>query len=152
MTGIDLTLLDYTFEHPPLLFGGQAMAHYGLRPAGADADFIVSRADFERLARRYPGHGKELDGDRGLVIGALELWSSFHGYEYAFLAGGAVPAGGYAVVAPELLLFLKALHLDRPKDERDARLIARALVERRLAVRRPATLPPDRHGIADRSD
>jgi hypothetical protein len=149
---IDLAPLGYTFEQAPLLIGGQAMEHYGLRPAGDDADFIVALVDFERLARRYPGHGKELEGDRGLLVGALEFWASFRGYDYAFLAADAVPAAGYGVIAPEKLLFLKALCLDRPKDERDARLLARALAERRLPVHWRGHTGADQGGMGSITD
>ena len=38
--------LDYKFAYKPLLVGGGAMEYYGLRPRGADIDFILHEKDY----------------------------------------------------------------------------------------------------------
>ena len=60
---INLEKLDFEFASKPLLIGGKAMEHYGLRKAGADIDFVITSKDYERLAQRYPDHLKEIGGD-----------------------------------------------------------------------------------------
>ena len=42
---LGLDVLQYTFIHKPLLFGGKAMEYYGLRKAGADIDLVIHEED-----------------------------------------------------------------------------------------------------------
>ena len=44
---IDLGNLNYNFKKKQLLVGGKAMEFYGLRKAGEDIDFIVSKEDYD---------------------------------------------------------------------------------------------------------
>ena len=67
---IPLEKLDYTFQRKPLLVGGKAMEYYGLRPSGADIDFIADPADVYNLIRRYPHRVKDLWGDRKVALKA----------------------------------------------------------------------------------
>lgn len=124
---IPLAALGHTFGAPPLLIGGKAMEWYGLRVAGDDIDFVVTRADYDALARRYPDHLKDLHGDLGVCHGPFELWTSIQLFDYAALAVGAHvgdASGAYRVIALEKLLLLKCLGIAQPKNERDVRLIA----------------------------
>jgi len=49
---IDLGNLNYKFKKKPLLVGGKAMEYYGLRKAGEDIDFIVTKKDYNKLAKQ----------------------------------------------------------------------------------------------------
>jgi hypothetical protein len=57
---INLDKLQFNFKHKPLLIGGKAMEYYGIRPAGADIDFVVSADDHKRLTAQYPDHIKDI--------------------------------------------------------------------------------------------
>ena len=70
---IDLAKLGYAFQTKPLLIGGKAMEFYGLRPAGNDIDFVMTRADYAALAALYPEHTKDLSGDLAVCVGEFEL-------------------------------------------------------------------------------
>jgi hypothetical protein len=120
---IDLSKLNYPFRSKPLLIGGMAMQYYGLRPSGADIDFVVTREDYTALARRYPQNVKDLWGDLGVCPFEFELWTSICLFDYAELIPGAIDAGEYRVIALDKLLFLKALAMKEEKCHHDLELI-----------------------------
>jgi hypothetical protein len=120
---VDLSKLDYAFRSKPLLIGGKAMEYYGLRPSGADIDFVVAREDYTSLARRYPETLKDLWGDLGVCPYEFELWASICLFDYADLTPGAIDLGQYLVIALEKLLLLKALAMKEQKYHRDLELI-----------------------------
>lgn len=128
---IDLTRLNFTFTTLPLLIGGKAMEFYNLRPAGADVDFVITAEDYDRLARQYPKHLKEIWGDLGVCVFEFEIWKSICLFDYDFLGPGAVEQDGYRLISLEKLLFLKALGMKEAKYHRDLEL----LVERVLRER-----------------
>jgi hypothetical protein len=109
---IDLKKLDFEFTSKPLLIGGKAMEHYGLREAGADIDFVITVEDYERLALKYPDHLREIGGDLGVCL-----------FDYQFLSVGAIEQDAYLVISLDRLLFLKALGMEVPKYHRDLELI-----------------------------
>lgn len=108
---IALDPLGYTFTTPPLLIGGAAMAWHGLRAAGKQVEFVVTRADYEGLAGRHPKHLKEQRGDLGVSVKPFELWASACRYDYDALAVGAHDSGAYRVISLEKLLLLTCLRL-----------------------------------------
>jgi hypothetical protein len=128
---IDLSRLDYTFETPPLLIGGVAMEYYGLRPAGANVDFVITPADYEGLSRRYPDHLRDLWGDLGVCVYEFEIWRTIclHGYDE--LATGAIEAGSYRIISLERLLLLKAFGYKVEKYRRDLELIVDCLLKKK---------------------
>lgn len=134
MRPIDLSPLDHIFARKPLLIGGMAMEYYGLRPAGDDIDFVVTRHDYAALAARHPDHLKDLAGDLGITIGPFELWTSIRLFDYDALAVGAEETATYLAIPLERLLLIKALAMDElphaAKNERDVRLIARRINDR----------------------
>ncbi|MBN2390044.1 MAG: hypothetical protein JXR84_04950 [Anaerolineae bacterium] len=122
---IELSKLDYAFLSKPLLIGGKAMEHYGLRQAGRDIDFVITAEDYERLAQQYPDHLRDLWGDLGVCVYEFEIWKSICLFDYAFLSGGAVDAGDYLVISLEKLLFLKALGMEVEKYHKDLEMIVK---------------------------
>jgi hypothetical protein len=128
---IDLAKLGFEFTSKPLLIGGKAMEHYGLRKAGADVDFVITAADYERLALKYPDHLREIGGDLGVCVFEFEIWKSICLFDYRFLAVGALEQDAYLVISLDRLLFLKALGMKEPKYHHDLELI----VDRVLQVR-----------------
>lgn len=130
---IDLTKLDYPFKSKPLLIGGKAMEYYGLRKAGADIDFVVTRQDYTALARRYPETLRDLWGDLGVCPYEFEIWTSICLYHYYDLIPGAIDAGDYLVISLEKLLLLKALAMDVAKYRRDLELIVEKLRQDKYA-------------------
>ena len=126
---IDLAKLGYAFQTKPLLIGGKAMEYYGLRPAGNDIDFVVTRADHAGLAALYPDHQKDLFGDLGVCISEFELWTCINLFDYHYLAENARETGQYLIISLEKLLFLKTLAIHDPKNERDVKLIVKKLLD-----------------------
>jgi hypothetical protein len=123
---IDFAPLDYAFATRPLLIGGKAMEYYELRSAGDDIDLVVTAADYEGLARRYPDRLKEIGADLGVCVGRFEVWRSIYLFDYERLSYGAVEAGTYRVISLEKLLLLKAMAMSVPKHHADLeRIIAR---------------------------
>jgi len=126
---IDLAKLRYTFQSKPLLIGGKAMEFYGLRPAGDDIDFVVTRADYAGLVVLYPERTKDLFGDLGVCVYEFELWTCICLFEYSFLSANAIEAEHFLVISLERLLFLKALAMKEPNYERDLRLIVKKILD-----------------------
>jgi hypothetical protein len=126
---INLTRLNFTFTTPPLLIGGNAMEFYGLRPAGADVDFVITASDYERLAHQYPAHLKDLGGDLGVCVYEFEIWKSICLFDYVFLAAGALEQEDYRVISLEKLLFLKALGMKVDKYHHDLELLVERLLQ-----------------------
>ncbi len=126
---IDLAKLNFSFTTPPLLIGGKAMEYYGLRPAGADIDLVVTQADYLRLRAQYPDCLKELWGDLGVCPFEFEIWRSICLFDYAYLAQGAVEQDGCRVISLERLLFLKALGYKVEKYRKDLELIVERILK-----------------------
>ena len=120
---IDLGKLDFTFSAKPLLIGGMAMQYYGLRPAGADIDLVITREDRARLVAQYPDGHKDLYGDLGVCVYEFEIWQTICLFDYAYLSPGAIDGGDWLVISLEKLLFLKALAMKIPKYHHDLELI-----------------------------
>jgi hypothetical protein len=120
---IDLKKLDFQFTSKPLLIGGKAMEHYGLRKAGADIDFVITAEDYERLALKYPNDLREIGGDLGVCVFEFEIWKSICLFDYQFLSVGAIEKEGHLIISLDRLLFLKALGMKEPKYHRDLELI-----------------------------
>lgn len=127
MMTIDLRPLNYRFQHKPLLIGGKAMEWYGLRPAGADIDFVVSRHDYAQLAAQYPAHTRDLFGDLGVCVDPFELWTSILLFDYDFLTRGAHELDAIKIITLEKLLFLKTLASAEPKYAHDVTLIVQKI-------------------------
>jgi hypothetical protein len=130
---IDLKRLNYQFSTPPLLIGGKAMEYYGLRPAGADIDFVTTREDYERLAAQYPDNLREIWGDMGVCPFDFEIWTSICLFDYNYLAEGAVEEPGYRVISLEKLLFLKSLGYKVEKYHHDMELLVERMLKDRYA-------------------
>jgi hypothetical protein len=120
---IDLAKLDFEFTSKPLLIGGKAMEHYGLRRAGADIDFVITVEDYERLAQKYPDHLRDLGGDLGVCVFEFEIWKSICLFDYWFLSVGAVEQDAYLIISLDRLLFLKALGMKEQKYHKDLQLV-----------------------------
>lgn len=126
---IDLSILNYTFTTKPLLIGGMAMEFYGLRPSGADIDFVITRADYDALAALYPANLQDLGGDLGVCVYNFEIWTTICMFDYAELSVGALEHERYKIVSLEKLMLLKALGMHIPKYEHDLRLIVKKILD-----------------------
>lgn len=123
MLTIDLGNLNYKFKKKPLLVGGKAMEYYGLRKAGEDIDFIVSKEDYDQLAKQYPNDLKDIFGDKGVCVFNYEIWKSIRWYIYEELVYNAIEENDYLIISLEKLLLLKALAMSIPKYHDDLELI-----------------------------
>jgi hypothetical protein len=130
---IDLTPLAFTFSCKPLLIGGKAMEYYGLREAGADIDFVVTREDRARLAAQYPEHVKDLFGDLGVCKDGFEVWQTICLFDYAYLSRDAVDAGEFLVISIEKLILLKTLAMHIEKYHRDLELLKQYVLGQQYA-------------------
>jgi hypothetical protein len=122
------SVMGLEFKRKPLMIGGGAMEHYGLREKGDDTDFVVSEEDYQRIAAKNPDHRKDIFGDLGVVKEGFEVWRTIMLFDYDFLSQGSVEEGGHRVISLEKLLFLKALGIKEPKYERDLRLIVEKII------------------------
>jgi hypothetical protein len=123
MMTIDLGNLNYKFKKKPLLVGGKAMEYYGLRKAGEDIDFIVTKEDYNKLAKQYPNNLKDIFGDKGVCVFNYEIWKSIRWHIYEDLIHNAIVENDYLVISLEKLLLLKALAMSIPKYHKDLELI-----------------------------
>lgn len=122
---IDLSKLNFTFQHKPLLIGGMAMEYYGIRKAGADIDFVIHPDDHARLVAQYPGHIKDVYGDIGVIEYEFEIWNTICTFGYDQLRKDAAEEDDYLIVSIEKLLMLKAIAMKADdKYRRDVELIA----------------------------
>ncbi|TET29069.1 MAG: hypothetical protein E3J70_08000 [Candidatus Heimdallarchaeota archaeon] len=126
---IDLRNLNYNFKKKPLLVGGKAMEYYGLRRAGEDIDFIVSKEDYDQLAKQYPNNLKDIFGDKGVCVFNYEIWKSIRWHLYEELAYNAIEENDYLIIALEKLLLLKALAMSIPKYHKDLELIVEKILK-----------------------
>ena len=140
--------LQFRFQDKPLLIGGLAMEYYGLRKAGRDIDFVLSRRDHARLRRKFDRQGMkylkgrnkpgykttpefvDLYGDQGLLFQEFELWTCILRFDYEYLSEGAVEEKTLRVASLEKLLLLKALVPQKRKYRRDVELIGRRIIAR----------------------
>jgi hypothetical protein len=131
---IDLSRLNFSFSAKPLLIGGKAMEYYGLRPAGADIDFVISVEDYLRLAAQYPDCLKDIWGDLGVCIFEFEIWASICLFDYTYLAHGALEEAQFRVISLEKLLFLKALAMQIEKYHQDLELVVKKIRDEKSAA------------------
>jgi hypothetical protein len=125
---IPLAKLKFAFRKKPLLVGGKAMEYYGLRPSGADIDFIAVKEDVFDLIQRYPEGVKELWGDLGVCPFEFEIWKSICLFTYADLCDDAIDDGEFLVISLEKLLLMKALAMSKEKYRHDAQLIVQTIL------------------------
>lgn len=119
----ELQKLNYSFKKPPILIGGGAMEHYGMRKTGHDFDFMISMEDYKALKglgkQLNVFGGKEFDED-GLSTDMDNTFSAIDGleldlavtmfqYKYNFFDHNTDQLGSYKVVSRENLLLMKAL-------------------------------------------
>ena len=120
---IDFSKLDFDFSQKPLLIGGKAMEYYGLRKSGNDIDFVISKADIEALAKKYPHNLKDLWGDFGVAIDKFEFWKTIHYFDYDQLKIDAVVEDNFLVIDIEKLLLQKAMAMEKEKYRKDFKLV-----------------------------
>ncbi|MBK5114050.1 MAG: hypothetical protein KGD59_13710 [Candidatus Heimdallarchaeota archaeon] len=99
------------------------MEFYGLRKAGEDIDFIVTKDDYDQLAKQYPNNLKNIFGDKGVCVINFEIWKSIRWHVYEELIHNAIEENDYLVISLEKLLLLKALAMSIPKYHDDLELI-----------------------------
>jgi hypothetical protein len=131
---IPLDKLNYSFIKKPLLVGGKAMQYYGLRPSGADIDFIAVKEDVYNLIRLYPGRVKDLWGDLGVCPYEFEIWKTICLFDSADLSENAIDEGGFLVISIEKLLLMKALAMKVDKYLKDTQLIVQDMLNKKYQL------------------
>lgn len=128
---IDLTKINYSFLHKPLLIGGKAMEYYELRKAGNDIDFVISAEDYEGLKEKYPDpeNHRDLFGDLGIMVEEFEIWKCIRLFDYEFLSEKAIEKEEYKIISLEKLLFLKALAMKEKKYHKDLQMIVQKFMD-----------------------
>lgn len=133
---IDFTQIKYTFSAKPLIIGGKAMEYYGIRPAGADIDLVITKNDHSPLSKNYPDNTVDIFGDHGVVVAEFEIWDSICTFDYEYLKVGAIEEDNYLMVSIEKLLFLKVLAMEKDeKNRRDVDLIAKHVLNTAYGTR-----------------
>ncbi len=121
--------LNYSFKSKPLLIGGAAMEHYGLRKRGADVDMVVTDEDYYALESMYPNFRRDIHGDLGICKGVYEVWRTIMMFGYDHLSEEAEERKGLLVVSLEKLLLLMALGMSEEKYFGDLRLIVKKIID-----------------------
>jgi hypothetical protein len=121
---LDLSPLGYRFEDKPILVGGGAMQHYGLRERGDDLDFIVSARDYAALEAGHRDCRKDIWGDFGLRIGEYELFRSMYKFDHPYFDAGSSDLGDYKVVSIDMLFRMQVFAMGSgEKRRRDVELL-----------------------------
>jgi hypothetical protein len=119
--------LPCTFQHKPIIVGGRAMQHYGMRDGGDDIDMVVSQDDFKLLRLVYSTETGDY-GDERIKIDEYELYDGFFGVPYNLLKHGAVEQEDCLIASLPCLLYLSSFYSGD-----DSKLILDALdVQNRL--------------------
>jgi len=125
----DLGKLEYDFLNKPLLVGGEAKEYYGIRKNNHDIDFVVTKEDYERLAKKYPNNLTDIWGDLGIHIYGFDLLKTLTLFDYDFLSKGSTDNGTYKIISIEKLLFTIALAMKKSKYAKDLELIVDKVLE-----------------------
>ena len=123
----EMSKLNYKFKKAPILIGGGAMEHYGMRTTGHDFDFIISREDAIVLKQSYElnhfggerfgpnGFSVDMDSTFTQIAGLeIDLAVTMFQYGYEYFVKNAVPLEEYLVVSREDLLLMKCLAASNP--------------------------------------
>jgi len=112
-----LSLTKYNFVKKPLVVGGLALEHYGIRKTVHDYDFMVSPTDWKNLKKKHPDkinlfggkNEKEIDASINLKKEHVDLISTLFQYNYTFLVKNSIDFPKYKVISIDKLLLLKTL-------------------------------------------
>jgi hypothetical protein len=126
---IPLEKLRYTFKTKPLLVGGKAKEYYGIRKAGDDIDFIITKEDYNELVKLYPHNTEDLFGDLGVKVHGFELWTSICLFDYEYLSKEAIETENYKIISLEKILLLTALAMKEEKYKKDLELIVQKILD-----------------------
>lgn len=121
--------LGYRFKSKPLLIGGAAMEHYGLRKRGADIDLVVTDEDYQALASMHSEFKRDIYGDLGVYKDEYEVWRTIMMFGYDHLSEEAEERGDLLVLSLEKLLLLKALGMSEEKYFKDLGLIVKKIID-----------------------
>ncbi|MBU0974639.1 hypothetical protein KKD03_02975 [Patescibacteria group bacterium] len=124
---IDFSKLNFTFSKKPLIIGGMAMEHYGLRKSGADIDLVACKEDIEKLVKKYPQNLKNLWGDFGIAIYDFEIWKTVRYFDYDYLKEDAIERENYLIISLDKLLLQKAVAMEEEKYLNDLKLIVKKI-------------------------
>jgi len=120
---VEMNTEKLCFDNKPILIGGMAMEYYGMRKSGADIDFVITNADYQKLADEHPDCIKDLWGDLGVVVGKFEIWRSIVLLDYDFYCKDAVDEGAVLVVSLDRLLFMRVIAMEVEKYMNDLELM-----------------------------
>jgi len=107
-TAIDLSFLNLSFSFKPLVFGGLAMEHYGLRKHGADIDLLVASEDYQLLSDAYPESRIDVWGNLGVILEKHSFFRSVGHLDYHFYAAEAIEYEDFKVISFDRLFFMAA--------------------------------------------
>lgn len=120
----ELRRVGLALSAKPIVFGGLAMEHYGLREHGHDIDLLICTDDLAALWTRYPNERKDMWGDLGVLVDGVELFRSVYRLDAAFFGAGAVEYGHCRVISADRLMMMKWFAQgSTPKNERDLELL-----------------------------
>ena len=143
--------LNFAFKDKPLLIGGVAKEYYGIRKAGEDIDFVISKADFKRLVSVLKKQGLKFMkgehqqsyrdvpelyndfGDRGIFFHNFEIWDQIVKCDYALLSEGALEKAHVRIISLDKLLYLTAFAIHKPKYLEDLKRIVKHILKNKYS-------------------
>ena len=103
---------NFKFKNPPILVGGKAMEFYGLRKAGDDIDYIISKADYERLLKIIPSN-KYMPKQTPAITNEDKIPTDYflrlYNKNYENLKPNAIKYKSHLVISRDDLLTIKAI-------------------------------------------
>lgn len=124
---MNLDFSSFSFESKPIIFAGKAMEFHGLR-RGGDIDSLLDGGDFDRCAEAFADCLSLEAGEPVIRQGLFEFKKQVEGYSYHQLRPHTQEQETFLVLSPLFLLLLKCLEIEKEKNQRDIRLLARHLL------------------------
>lgn len=132
---------NYCFLDKPILLGGGAMQHYGIRNCGHDLDMMISQRDKERLLKEgytlnlFGGKTeKDVDATFSNILELhLDLVITLNQYDYNFFLEKAteyLPEKNLMIISLEDLLLTKIFaqtYSGFPKHKKDVELLIQGI-------------------------
>ena len=138
-----LRLINYTFIRKPLVIGGVALEHHGIRKSSNNLDVIVSLEDWLILKNIYKeninlyGGKDESEVDAAINLDGLDLIKTVYQHDYDDLCDNSTEIlRDYKIIGMHKLLVLKTLDAVYNKTEKsiqDQKLIVDFIIKNKYA-------------------
>jgi hypothetical protein len=117
----------FSFKYPPILVGGKAMEHYGLRKTGHDIDYIISKFDYDKLSKIQEPNVYMPEQTPAITYKDTDYFLNLYQYDYKYLKNNAIKKGNILVISKEDLILVKSMTAFDKKNK-----IGKAVIKKNL--------------------